>query len=345
MTPSLDLLASISRFAIAAAIVYFAYQLAQIVGQVSVVTESVDQVTEQIPPTLEEVKQIRLSVVEIQQQVPAILDEVEAVRKLVPSIMAEVAAVRTQIPPILDEVAEVRKQIPPLLQRVDDVNSQITPLLDQVESTVAVVDKTQQQIPDLLSTADRAIDSLDTTRDQVVPLVPQALEEVRLTRESINPTLDRVETIIDDAYVKGQSTIESAQTAGQEASEGAVKGFFTGIVKLPFQLVGTLASPITKNLSPDVAKQLTEKDLEIMAETGRQVVQSGRVDRERRWENPESGNSGSISVVRFFELKGLECIEARIKINNRRDRQIQDKLNEFCRTADGEWTLASEIDN
>ena len=329
MSDAFNLLASASRFAIAAAIVYFAWQIATLNDQVGMVTDTVDRVTQQIPPTLEEVRQIRLEVNEIRKQIPAIMAEVEAVRKLVPTVTGEVAATRAQIPP--------------LLERVDAITRQIDPILKQLEATTAVVDEAQKQIPSILETADRAIGSLDDTREQVVPLVPQALDEIRLTREKIDPTLDRVEILVDDAYARAQEAIASAQAAGQQASEGAVKGFFTGIIKLPFQLVGTIASPITKNIKPEVAKQLTEKDVELMVEAANTVIQSDQVDREQRWNNPESGNSGSITILRFYELEGLDCVEARIAIANRRNKQIQDKVNEFCRTGEGQWTLASEI--
>lgn len=328
MSNAIDLLASASRFAIALAIVYFAYQLAQINSNVSVVTDSVDQVSRHIEPTLGEVKEIRLEIAEV--------------RKLIPGIMNEVAEVRSQIPRVVAEVKEVRQQIPPILAQVETINQQIDPILKRVDKTVAVVDKTQRQIPDLIATADKAILSVDDARTEVVPLVPQVLEEIKLTRESVDPTLDRVEALVEDAYVKAQDAISAAEKAGQEASEGAVKGFFTGLIKLPFQLVGTLASPIIKNIDPDVAKQITEKDIELMVEAGNKAIKTGKVDREWRWENPDSGNSGSISVIRYFELKGVECVEARVRINNRR-KQIQDKRNEFCRSAEGKWTLASEL--
>ena len=329
MSNTIDLLASASRFAIAAAIVYFAWQIGSVNDQVGLVTGSVDEVTQQIPPTLDEVRQIRLEVAEIRKRIPEVLAEVEQVRKLVP--------------PVVDEIAATRSQIPPLLERVDAITRQIEPILQQLQTTTPVVDDTQKQIPEILATADRVIGSLDETRERVVPLVPQALDEVRLTRKKIDPTLDRVELLVDDVYDKAQDTIASAQTAGQQASEGAVKGFFTGIIKLPFKLVGTIASPITKNIKPDVAKQLTEGDIELMAETGNKAVKAGEVDREHRWKNFRSGNSGAITVLRFFELEGLTCVDARIEIFNRRNKQIQDKNNEFCRTREGQWTLASEI--
>ncbi len=325
---SIDLLASASRFAIAAAIVYFAWQLAQISGNLPGILESVDDVSQNIEPALSEVGLIRAEIAEV--------------RELVPDILAEVAAIREQIPPIVTEVGAVRTSIPSILDRVDAIEKQIPPLLQQVDRTTAVVDQTRRQIPAILETSERAIASIDATRKEVVPLVPQVLDEVRLTREKIDPTLDRVDGLVEDAYVKAQRAITAAQTAGQEASEGAVKGLFTGIIKLPFQLVGTLASPITKNIDRDVASQITEKDLELMVDAGNRAFESGAVDRERRWENPNSGNSGSITIVRYFARQGLECIEARVRISNSR-RELQDKLNEFCRNADGRWTLASEI--
>lgn len=329
MTRSLEILASASRFAIALAIVYFAYQLAQINKGVGMVTESVDQVSRHVEPTLEEVARVRAEIFEVRQLVPQVLDEM--------------AAVREQIPPIVSEVAEIRRQIPPLLAQVESIDRQIDPILQRVDETVAVVDRTQQQIPQLVAAADNAIGALNVTRKEVIPLVPETLEEVRLTREAVNPTLDRVEALVDDAFSKAQQTIQSAESAGQEASEGAVKGFFTGLIKLPFQLVGTLASPIVKNIDPDVAKQINEKDIELMVEAGNAAIKTGKVDSEKGWQNPDSGNSGSITITRYFELKGLECVEARIRISNPRKR-IQDKRNEFCQDAEGKWTLASEIE-
>ena len=49
------------------------------------------------------------------------------------------------------------------------------------------------------------------------------------------------------------------------------------------------------------------------------------------------------NITRYFELKELECLETRVRLNIRR-RQIQDKRNEFCRDAEGKRTLANEID-
>jgi len=315
MNNTVDHLATASRFAIAAAIIYFAYQLGQLGMQLPAVMQSVDEVSQHIEPTLDEITEIR--------------KEITEVRELIPGVLAE--------------VTEVRRQIPPILAQVESINQQIDPIMQQVDKTVAVINATQQQIPQILSTADNAIVSLDQTRAEVVPLMPQALEEVRLTRETINPTLDRVEDLVEDAYYMASDTINSAKSAGQEASEGAVKGFFTGLVKLPFQLVGSLASPIVKGIDAEVAKQLTEKDLELMVQAGNRAVASRKPGKERRWENPDSGNSGTVEIIRKFELQGFGCIEARVGISNKKKKQILDKLFEVCKNAEDKWVLAKNL--
>jgi surface antigen len=287
----------------------------------------VDQVSQHIEPTLEEVKAIRLEITEV--------------RKLVPDILAEVAEVRKQVPVVVAEVAEVRQQIPPILSRVELINQQVVPILQRIDKTVAVVDDTQRQIPQILTTADNAIVALNKTREEVVPLVPRVLEEIKLTRDKVDPTLDRVDDLVEDVYFKSLDAIGTAGSAGKEASEGAVKGFFTGLIKLPFELVGTLASPIVNSIDKDVAKQLTEKDIELMAEAGKRAVESNRVDRERRWKNPDSGNSGSMTLIRKYQLQGSECVEIRVRINNKR-KQIMDKLDNFCLNQENEWVLAKE---
>lgn len=293
MTRSLQILIVASRFALAAAIVYFAWQLALINDKIPAITGSVDQVSQQIEPVLAEVREIR--------------EEIHQLQSLVPSILTEVGAVRQQIPHILAEVAQVRAQIPPLL-----------------------------------ATADQAIIAINTTRDEVVPLVPLALDEIRLTRESIEPTLDRVEYMVDDAFSKADSAILSAGNAGKKASEGAVSGFFTGLIKLPFQLVGTLASPVVKSVDADVLKQLDEKDIELIAEAANRAVDASGSSEEQYWENPQSGKSGSIHVLRNFQSGGFECLEARIVIRHK-SRQLSDETNQFCKNAEDHWVPSKNI--
>jgi len=332
MNTAVDLLATTSRFAIAAAIIYFAYQLAQINDNVVVVTQSVDQVSQHIEPALEEVKAIRLEIVEVHSLVPDVLVEIAGVRKQIPLVIAEVAEVRKQIPLVLTEIAEVRQQIPAILAQVESIEQRIDPILQRVDKTVAAVDDTQRQIPRIMSTADKAIATINDTN-----------KEIKLTRESINPTLDRVDDLVEDAYFKAQDAISTAEDAGKKASEGAISGFFTGLIKLPFKLIGSLASPIVDSLDVDVARKLTEKDIELLAEAGTRAIKSKGTGKERRWDNPSSKNSGSITIIRKYQLQDLECVEARVRISHK-GKQIGDELEKFCLNEKNEWVSADAVD-
>ncbi len=329
MNINIELLATTSRFAIAAAIFYFAYQLAQINSNAPTISESVDQISRHIEPTLAEAKNIRAEIAEV--------------RKLVPDILTEVAEVRKQIPLVVAEIENVRAQIPPMLTQVDAINQQIGPILQRIDNTVAVVDDTQKQIPRILDSTDKAVVALNQTREQITPLVSQTLEQVKLTREKIDPTLDRVDDLVEDAYAKATSAISAAEDAGKEASEGAVKGFFTGLIKLPFELVGTLASPLVKSIDKGVAKQLTEKDIELMADLGNQVKKSAKLNQELHWKNPQSGNSGSLTPIRKYQLKGSECVEIKVRISNKR-KEIMKKINNYCLDQQDKWVLARDIE-
>jgi surface antigen/methyl-accepting chemotaxis protein len=336
MNRSFELLASGSRFAVAAAIIYFAYQVSQINASVSVVTQSVDQISRHIEPTLKQAQDIRLEIAATRKLIPDILAEVAEVRKQIPAIVTEVAEVRKQIPAIVAEVAEVRRQIPPILKRIDAINQQIEPILLRV-------DETQRQIPLILTTADDAILALNDTRKEVLPYLPKALEEIRLMRESIDPTLDRVDTLVDDAFIRADQTIASARAAGKEASEGAVSGFFTGLVKLPFSFMGSVASPLVSSIDADVATQMTEKDFELLAETANRAHKSKQSGKDWTWENPASGNSGSITLVREFKLRGQNCIEARNQISIKGKLSLDDET-EYCLDADDKWIKVSNIE-
>lgn len=325
MTSNVEKLTIASRFALAAAIAYLAYAIAGLVANLPQISQTLSKITEQTPATLETVENVRTEVSQIRELVPDILAEAAAIRQQVPEVVEEVGQVRQSLPAVLEELAETRRDLPSLLERVD--------------KTVAVVDQTQRQIPNILESANRATASIDDTREQIETLTPQVLTEIRLTREEIDPALNRIDAMINDAYGKAQETVRIAQDAGQEASEGAIKGIVTGILKLPFRLTGSLASPLIKNIEPDVARLLTQKDVELMGEAANRLSESRKLNQPEYWRNPRSRNAGSISLVRRFEFGGAECVEAAIVIDIS-GRTAFDQRESFCRNADGKWVSA-----
>jgi surface antigen len=148
--------------------------------------------------------------------------------------------------------------------------------------------------------------------------------------------------LIADANDKALNAILLAGDAGKKASEGAVSGFFTGLVKLPFKLVGSLASPIAKSLDTEVAKKLTEKDFELMADASNQAIKARDIGRAWKWKNPDSGNSGSLTIIRKYEIRNHECVEVQVRISSH-GKKIFNEPDNLCLNENKNWVEAEEI--
>ena len=328
MKNNVENLASLSRFALAAAIFYFAFQLYQINQNVPAISQSIERVSRQVKPSLEEVQFILKEIAEIRKLIPSLLERVD-------QSVAVLDATQRQIPQIISATEKA-------LVVIDETQQRIPKILSTVENAVAVLNQTQQQIPQITNTADNAIAALNQTRDEALPYIPLALEEVRLMRKTIEDSLDRIEILIADANDMALNAILQAGDAGKKASEGAVSGFFTGLIKLPFKLVGTLASPIVKTIDADVAKKLTEKDLELIATASNKAVEAKKIDRAWKWNNPKSGNSGSLTITRKYEIRGHVCVEVEVRVSIK-GRVKMNEPDYLCLNKDKKWVEAEEI--
>jgi len=328
MKNTVENLATLSRFALAAAIFYFAFQLYQINQNLPVFAESFDRVSQQVEPTLEESRAIREELAEIRILVPSLLERVD-------KSVAVIDDTQRQIPQIISAIEQA-------LALISETQQQIPQILSTTENALTAINQTQQQIPQIVNTAENAILALNQTRDEVLPYVSLSLEEVRLVRKSIQDSLDRIEILIDDANEKALDAIVLAGDAGKRASEGAVSGFFTGLIKLPFKLIGTLASPIAKSIDVDVAKKLTEKDLELMATASKKAVEAKKIDRVWKWNNPKSGNSGSLTIIRKYEIRSHVCVEVQVRVNIKGKEKMNEPDN-LCLNKDKKWVEAEDL--
>ena len=328
MKNTVENLASLSRFALAAAIFYFAFQLYQINQNVPAISQSIDRVSQQVEPSLEEAQAIREELAEIRKLIPSLLDRVD-------KSVAVMDDTQRQIPQIINATEKA-------LAVISETQQRIPQILITTENAVAAINETQRQIPQIVNTAENAIVALNLTRDEVVPYIPLTLEEVRLVRKTMELSLDRIEILIDDANDKALNAIVLAGDAGKKASEGAVSGFFTGLIKLPFKLVGTLASPIVKTIDADVAKKLTDKDVELMHEAGKQAVDKKKFGRAWKWDNPKSGNSGSLTITRKYEIRSHVCVEVEVRVSIK-GREKMNEPDNLCLNKDKKWVEAEEI--
>ncbi|MBT8130301.1 MAG: hypothetical protein KJP10_09925 [Gammaproteobacteria bacterium] len=296
---------SLAMFALAAALVYFAYEVSRVSTQIPDILDSVDHTSDKVGPIIHEVGEIR-------DMVPDILHEVEETRKLVPPILAEIEQTRLSIPPILEEVAQTREQIPPILNEVEAVRKELPAVLesaDKASNAVVVVSKEIQE-----------------TR----PLIPQVLKEVETTRESIPPMLDRADAMID-----------KARLAGQEASTGAVTGFFKGLVTAPFTLVGDAGRNIA-GMSDEEMKQLAKKDFDLIETAALYLLNNGVMGEGKEISNPDSGFSATLKLVDEStteeDFVTLQCRTVFYDgyINGERIKTLN---RTFCKQEGGGWDL------
>ena len=293
----------LSIFALAGALIYFAYEVSRVSVQIPEILESVNHTTDKVAPVIGEIG-------EIQELVPDILHEVEQTRQLVPPILEEVEQIRLQIPPVLTEVKQTRQQIPPILKEVEAV---------------------RKEIPAVLKSADQAVDALAGVSKQVEatrPLIEQALDQVEITRESIPPMLDRADAMID-----------KARTAGKEASSGAVTGFFKGLITTPFALVGDAGKAIT-GMSAEELKQYSDKDFDLIEIAALDLLNNGERNDSRELNNPDSGFSGTVKLVsidsREEDFTTIDC--RTLQMEAYKDGARTKTVNKtFCREEGSGW--------
>jgi surface antigen len=86
---------------------------------------------------------------------------------------------------------------------------------------------------------------------------------------------------------------------------------------------------------------LEESDVAMLQAAANALFQDdkARVGQSETWNNPETGNSGAVSILQLFEHEGLPCkrLQHAIKQKGHADQNIYQFAR--CRTNDGSWKL------
>lgn len=280
----------------------FSLSLFALAGSIVYFTYQIALVSKQVPDIL-------VSIDNTSEKVDPIIDEVAKIVELVPSILKEVEETRKLIPPILEQVEQTRKQIPVVLKESAAIRGELPAILTSTDKASAAVADVAKQV--------------EATR----PLIPEVLKEVETTREAIPPMMDRADTLI-----------EKARVAGKEASEGAVTGLFSGIVMAPFALVGDAGKSIT-GLSEEEAKLLDDKDFELVKNASLYLLNNGVNGEERKWNNTNSNNHGTVIVMDIYqegEYADIDCRTLKIQLYTK-GKMIKEVPRSFCKDDDGKW--------
>jgi len=300
-------LLSLSLFALAGSIAYFTYEVALVSKQIPDILLRIDNTTEKVEPVIADVGKII-------DLVPDILKEVEEIRKVIPPILEEVEQTRKMIPPILSEVELTRNQIPAVLKESEAIRGELPAILDSADKASDAVADVSKQV--------------EATR----PLIPEILKEVETTREAIPPMMDRADELI-----------EKARVAGKEASEGAVTGLFTGIIRAPFALVGDAGKSIT-GMTDEEAKGFSEKDFSLNQSASLYLLNNGSKGEERKWSNAKSGNHGILLLTDIYsegEYSDIKCRTLNIKVY-KKDQFFKETPRSFCKNDEGKWDIDEE---
>jgi archaellum component FlaC len=300
-------------FALALAIGYFAFVLLQVKNDLPAIVDGIKEAEDKFQPILDEVTEIRLLI-------PGIVDEVEQVRLTIPPIVKEVENIRGEIPAILAEVGEIRKQIPEITTNVDAIVAQIPPILKEVEALRT------QTIPPVL-------EEVAALRTQTIPPILDEVAAIRTT--TIPPIIDQVESIHDDIpgyFDRADKLVADAKTAGQQASEGAVTGLFTGIIKAPISLVTGVGDRLIK------VPEATDEDREIAINTMNEVIEIGTAGTTRSFENSNTDLKGSITLKSSKETrKGLRIIVTLTAL--KKGKTIVNEDLDLLQAKDGTWEV------
>lgn len=287
---------SFSLICIAVSLMYFSYALLKTVAEAPGLITKVKETAKVIDPVLDEVENIT-------RLIPNIIDEIGLIREKIPPILTEVEALRLQIPAIISEVEKIHNIIPSILAEVKQVRKAIAPVIKEVANV-------RGQIPSIVAES-----------KGYRQLIPDVLAEVEATREMIPETMEKAEKLIAEA-----------SNAGQEASEGAVTGFFTGLLKAPLKIVGAGKSALA------ASKILNEKDLEIVTAVALDVLNKEKVGGKRKWENKRSGLNGTVRLLKEYQSAGRLCRTVDIS-TLKKGKLLDQRESSACLNENGQWEI------
>ena len=86
---------------------------------------------------------------------------------------------------------------------------------------------------------------------------------------------------------------------------------------------------------------LTRDDLQLLEAASSRLYEADRpqVGATEKWSNPETGTTGTVSLVEVFDKDGMPCRKLRHDIAKRGETANQVYVSNRCRVQSGEWKL------
>ena len=226
----------------------------------------------------------------------------------IPALREDIEAVAESLQPISVTVAGLAETIPVLVAESEAIREALPPVLSEVQALRTEV------MPPLMT-------ELAGYRE----MAPAVLSEVETLRTSLPPMMTQASSLVQDARV-----------AGREASEGAVSGLFTGLVKMPMNMVtGASGAMIAGN------QYLNIEDAERIQRKGFELLARGSEGESTDWKNAKTKMSGKITLLDSFTKNDQQCRRIRVK-TLRRNKPVDEREISACLDGNNEWQVQGE---
>lgn len=183
---------------------------------------------------------------------------------------------------------------------------------------------------------------LSYTLSRAIGEIPEVLEVARATEEEaaeyrqvIAEVLEEIEAVrlaIPEYIVQASDLTTSMEEAGQKASEGAVSGLFTGIIKAPFSLISGVGRTVLGN------QTLSASDKAIIVNAIRKIASEGTKGETVDWANPNSGLYGIVTLVNE-SLPGDPLCKLINVVVMQSTREVLSGEVLVCPEPDGSWSM------
>ena len=232
--------------------------------------------------------------------------QLASLSKDIPDILSSIEKTSDKVEPVIKEVSQIRELVPPITREVSEIRKQIPAILEEVKQV-------REQVPAVLEEV-----------REIRSLIPQVVEEVGKTRQALPEILTRSEKLVREA-----------RTAGAEASEGAVTGFFKGIITAPFRLVGGLGKALF-SFDDEVMADLSEADINQLAELTKQVLMADTKGTVKEWRNSSISYTGKVTLRDIEVIDGQLCKTIHVELWEK-GKSMANTHTTFCQNKDGAW--------
>lgn len=176
---------------------------------------------------------------------------------------------------------------------------------------------------------------------QINASLPGILDEVATIRtETIPPIIDQIGAIHEDMpgyFDRADRLVAEARVAGQQASEGAVTGLFTGIINAPMSLVSGIGNALGRQI------EATDEDRKLALRAVEIVLQSDKKGTSETFENPKTEFTGTITLRSVRKIKGTVHKTLRL-VTHKKGKKLAEVDVEVAVSVDGTWELIKATD-